>query len=138
MGLLEHNLEILRRMQDLRPIESKLRRIFVEGKRRQLERGVDARGVAFAPLKPSTREHRAGTGPPLAPQGPNSDIATKYAVTFERVANGLVLLAGWPMAWIKYHVKGGPKLPRRDPTGFRDEDKTAGIRLIRDWVMRGG
>lgn len=137
MGLLEHNQEILKRMRDLRPVEPQLRRIFVEGKKRQLERGVDARGVAFAPLARSTQEHRAGQGPPLAPQGPNSAIVTTYRVTFEQTVNGLTMVASWPLAWIKYHVAGGRRLPRRDPTGFRPEDKAEAMRVVQDYVMRG-
>jgi hypothetical protein len=137
MTLLDHNREILARMRDIRPIEPELRRIFVEGKRRQLERGVDAQGRQFTPLKPATREHRAGTGPPLAPQGVNSDIVTRYTVSFQQVADGLVVLAGWPMAWVKYHVSGTRTLPRRDPSGFRPEDQREAMRRLRDYVMRG-
>ena len=124
-------------MQDLRPVEHRLRQVFVEGKRFQLTRGVDARGVAFAPLKPSTQQHRSGTGPPLAPQGVNSDIVTRYDVRIEQAVNGLVLLAGWPMAWVKYHREGGRNLPRRDPGGFREEDKRDAMKIIRDWVVNG-
>lgn len=135
--LLDHNRDILRRMRDLRPVEPQLRRIFIEGKRRQLERGVDARGAAFAPLKPSTRERRAGAGPPLAPQGVNSEIVARYSVSFERAVNGLVLVAGWPMSWVKYHVTGTRYMPKRDPSGFRPEDQRDAMRVIRDHVMRG-
>lgn len=137
MGLLEHNRDILRRMRDLRPVEPQLRRIFVEGKRDQLTRGVDAQGRAFEPIKPATREHRAGSGPPLAPQGVNSDIVTRYTVQLQQVANGLAVVAGWPMAWVKYHVSGGRRLPRRDPSGFRPQDKAEAMRRIRDYIMRG-
>ena len=135
--LLEHNTEILRRMQDLRPIQPELRRIFQEGKRFQLLRGQDAAGRAFQPIKPATRDDRQGAGPPLAPQGPNADIVTKYTITFDVLRNGLVMAAGWPMAWVKYHVTGGPKLPRRDPSGFREEDKRDAMIILNGWIMKG-
>jgi hypothetical protein len=137
MTLLEHNTEILRRMQDLRPIEPALKRIFEEGKRFQLLRGTDAQGRSFQPIKPATREERRGAGPPLAPQGPNADIVTRYAVRFENAAYTLVVIAGWPMEWVRYHIHGGPKLPRRDPSGFREQDKKEAMKVMQDWVMKG-
>ena len=130
-------MEILARMQDLRPIQPELRRIFQEGKRFQLLRGQDAQGRSFKPIKPATREERRGQGPPLAPQGPNADIVTKYTITFDVLKNGLVMAAGWPMAWVKYHVTGGPKLPRRDPSGFRAQDQKEAMQVMSDYVMKG-
>ena len=137
MTLLEHNTEILARMQDLRPIEPRLKQIFESGKREQLERGVDVRGRKFATLKPATREHREGTGPPLAPQGDLADIITKYKVRFEDAAGKLVVIAGWPMEWVKYHIEGKPPLPRRDPSGFREEDKRVAMLIMQGWIMKG-
>lgn len=133
--LLERNLAILRRMEDLRALENRVRTILVEGKRDQLQRGVDVRGVPFAGIAPSTRKGRKGNGPPLAPQGPNADIVRKFNVQVERVPEGLKVRMGWPMAWIKYHTAGGKLLPRRDPTGVRERDRRAIQRALREWVM---
>lgn len=135
--LLDRNQLILRRLADLRPIEPRLRQIFVEGKRFHLLRGTDAAGRPFQAVKPETAKRRGGTGPPLAPRGASSRIVADYRVDFERVGNGLRVVAGWPMGWVQHHKTGGRRLPRRDPGGFRQIDMREAMRVLRRWVMHG-
>jgi hypothetical protein len=47
------------------------------------------------------------------------------------------MIASWPMAWVKYAVTGTRTMPRRDPGGFREQDKRAAMTVFREWVMRG-
>ncbi|OJW10317.1 MAG: hypothetical protein BGO49_07150 [Planctomycetales bacterium 71-10] len=135
MGLLERNREILARMRDLRPVESKLRAIFEAGKRDQLQRGVDAQGKAFAPLRPGTLKGR-GLGPPLAP--PGSRIVSGYRVRIEFPRAGVRIVGEWPgVPFVKYHASGTRKMVARNPGGFRGEDVGAGVKVVRDYVMTG-
>lgn len=135
--LLRHNREILARGRNLAPLEPELRRIYVEGKRAQLLAGRDAQGGEFAAIKPATAKSRGGAGPPLAPRGAASDIISRYSVRFEWLSSVVRIVAGWPMNWVQYHRTGTSRMPRRDPGGFRPQDRKAAMDLVREYVMRG-
>lgn len=135
--LLERNQTLLRRIADVRPIEPRIRQIYLDGKRFHLLRGTDAQGRPFAPVKPATAKRRGGSGPPLAPRGSASRVIADYQVHLERLPNGFRVSSGWPMAWMRYHRTGGRNLPQRDPGGFREIDKREAMRVLREWVMNG-
>jgi hypothetical protein len=138
MTLLERNTEILARLGRLQEVAEPIAQIFREGKREQLLAGADAGGFPFAPLAPSTLSHRQGSGPPLAPNGSSSRVITGYVVSVEVDARGLTISAGWPaLDWIKYHRTGTKRMPKRDPGGFRDQDKAAATKVIEEFIFRG-
>jgi len=111
--------------------------VFVEGKRSQLLAGVDADGVPFAPLQPSTlRSRTRGPGGPLTPDGDASEIITGYAVTVTPAPEQVRIEAGWPgLPWVRYHQGGTARMARRDPGGFRREDAAEALRMFRDHIM---
>lgn len=135
--LLERNQGILDRLANLQAIEPRLRRIFVEGKREHLLQGLDAQGLRFRPLAASTLARREGQGPPLAPRFASSEIVAAYAVNFAYPGHTVIVSAGWPMEWVRYHVTGGARLPRRNPGGFRRQDVQESTRVIREYLFRG-
>lgn len=137
MTLLEKYRDVLRRAEDVHPLEPRVRQIITEGKRDQLQRGVDVQGKPFVGVAPSTRKTRGGIGPPLAPRGAQSRIVREFTVRFERAREGLVVVMGWPMEWVKYHVTGTRHMPRRDPTGVRERDRRAILRALSEWVRKG-
>jgi hypothetical protein len=134
----QHFAEILERVRNPAPLESDLADLLERGKAEQLLSGHDATGHPFAPLAPSTLKRRPGTGPPLAPRGASSAIITQYVVTVSAAAGRLIASAGWPsLSWVRYHITGGPRLPQRNPSGFRDQDKAAALTTFKEWLIRG-
>ena len=135
--LLERNRGILDRIRKLNVLEPRLRDLFTRGKREHLLQGMSAQGIRFAPLKPSTLAHRHGSGPPLAPQFATSEIIAAYRVEFEFRENRLTITAGWPMEWVHYHATGTARMARRDPGGFREQDKREALRITREYIFNG-
>jgi hypothetical protein len=135
--LLQRNLGILSRLRNLKPIEPKLRRLFEQGKREHLTTGRSATMTPFVPLARSTLEQPRQSPMPLLKHGPSSSIITRYELAFSYKESSLIISAGWPMKWVRYHQVGGPHLPRRDPGGFRAEDKRESMRILREWVVNG-
>jgi hypothetical protein len=133
--LLQRNTGILQRMKNLAPLAPKLESLFTAGKREQLKDGRDSRGNSFMPLARSTMEQPRQSSTPFLKHGDSSTILTRYEVSVRFHTGEVTVSAGWPMTWIHYHVVGGPHLPRRDPTGFRDEDKKRALAMVRDYVM---
>ncbi|WP_165071821.1 hypothetical protein [Paludisphaera rhizosphaerae] len=125
------------RLDDLSPLEPRLRQIYTDGKREQLLQGKDAQGGDFVPVKPSTVKTRGGAGPPLAPHGEASWIVSGYRVWFERIPATLRIIAGWSLDWVKYHEAGTRHMPKRDPGGFREQDRRAAFDALRKWIYRG-
>jgi hypothetical protein len=134
---LERNRLILARVQNLGPVKQLVERIFVAGKREQLERGVDSLGRSFAPLAASTVKTRGGTGPPLAPRRAASRIEARYEAHATVEATKVKVSAGWPgLDWVRYHVTGTRRMPRRDPSGFREQDKQQAAVTVREFLMK--
>jgi hypothetical protein len=133
--LLGRNLGILSRLRNLKPIEPKLRRLFEQGKREHLMTGRSATMTPFQPLARSTLAEPRQSPMPLLKHGPSSSIITRYELSFAYKESSLIISAGWPMKWVRYHQVGGPHLPRRDPGGFRREDLRESARILREWVM---
>jgi hypothetical protein len=133
-----HTTGTLARLENLTPLEPELERIFRRGKREQILTGRSSTGRPFAPLARSTLERgpRQSTLPFLA-RGQSSSLLTRYQVDVTFASASVTVSAGWPMRWVKYHVTGGPKLPRRDPTGFRQEDIDTAKRVFREYVTMG-
>jgi hypothetical protein len=134
--ILERTKLILARIQDLSAVRPQVEQIFVAGKREQLERGVDCHGSPFAPLAESTLKSRGGTGPPLAPRRAASRIESGYVATATVSPTRIKVSAGWPgLDWVRHHVTGGRRLPRRDPSGFREQDKQKAAVAVREFLM---
>lgn len=135
--LLERNQGILSRIRNLKVLEPKLRDIFIRGKREHLLQGMSAEGLRFAPLKPSTLRQRRGGGPPLSPQFGSSEIIVAYRVDITFAENSVTVTGGWPMDWVHYHVTGTSHMARRDPGGFREQDKREALRVTREYIFNG-
>jgi hypothetical protein len=135
--LLQRNQGILDRIHSMQSIAPQVEQIFVDGKRRQLERGQDARGVGFTRLAPSTLKQPRQSSTPFLKSGMASSIIVKYTVKVTMEAARLIVTAGWPMDWVRYHVEGGKHLPRRDVGGFREQDRAEAMRRVREWIFQG-
>jgi hypothetical protein len=129
--------QILDRLGRLKEVAEPVRQIFLHGKREQLLAGTDAQGVAFAPLAPSTLTRRDGFGPPLVPHGSHSRLITGYVVTVEVHGTELAIDGDWPgLDWVKYHVSGTKHMPKRDPGGFREQDKVKAAATVQEFLFR--
>src|SRR4051812_28746900 len=106
-ALLDRNLGIARRAENLEPIAERIKVLLMDGKRDQLLSGDDAEGRPFAPLAPSTLRHRGGPSTPLVPHGSGSRLITMYRVTVSAFARRLEISAGWPgLDFVRYLREG--------------------------------
>lgn len=123
---------LIDRAANLDPIAGRVREIFARGKREQLLAGVDSDGRPFDPLAPSTLKGDPGRSrTPLVPHGANSRLITGYVVTTETSQGRLIVSAGWPgLDFVKYLRAGTRWMPRRDPGGFRAQDKAEALRIL--------
>jgi hypothetical protein len=135
--ILDRNRAILDRIGDLRPIGEKIRSIFVAGKREQLLSARDHEGTPFLTLAKSTLARPRQSPLPFLCHGASSSLIVNYQVDVSFAAAAVTVQAGWPMDWVRYHITGTRKMPRRDPSGFRDEDKRQAIAVLREWVING-
>jgi hypothetical protein len=102
--------------------------------RRGLMEGKDADDRDFAPLAASTlKDRNRGSGPPLVPHGPSSRIANALRLTWETVAGAMTLVGRLEgPEWMRYHLSGTSRLPRRDFAGIRPSTlKTVAARFAR-------
>ncbi len=140
MTLLEHNTQIAARIDRPSPsVLDRVKDVLVRGKREQLLAGHDAQGSTFAALRPSTlASGRRGAGGPLVPDGEASRIITGYVVTLTPEPARIVVEAGWPgLDWVRYHRTGTSRMTRRDPGGFRPQDKAQAMNLWQEEIFRG-
>lgn len=129
---------ILARMNNTRPVHGKIQRIFLDGKKEQLLRGVDWRGKRFERLKPSTLKRRKGKGPPLVPRGEDSRPITHYYVIVDPAGPGRVAVeADWHLPWMKYHNSGTKNMAARPAGGFRSQDVEKAAEALDEWIMKG-
>jgi hypothetical protein len=136
MRLLQKYQGIADRIERPAPIAERVGALFEAGKRVQLSLGVDAEGTPFAPLAASTLRYR-GPGEPLDP--PGSRIASGYRVEVQAEPARLVVRAGWPgVDFVQYHQSGTRNMPRRDPGGFRDEDRFKALEEWRGYIYDPG
>ena len=136
--LLERNTGILRRIDDLSPIGERVADVLRRGKREHLLMGVDWTGAPFAPLAPSTlKSKRRGTGPALVPDGDASSLIIHYEVTAVAEPGRLIMTAGWPFGYVRYLASGTRRMPRRDPGGFREEDRVASMAIVKEYLFGG-
>jgi hypothetical protein len=84
--------------------------------------GVDRFGRPLAPLGKwayGAAFRRRGNGPVLAPHGLESRIITHFRYAWNWVGDHYEFVAGWKdLPWMRYHIEGGPHLPRRDEGGI--------------------
>ena len=129
--------ELARKAGDLTPLREPVREILVRGNRERALAGTDVQGRRFAPLAPSTLRRRVGTGPPLAPRYQSSRVVTEYEVDIRAGEGQLSFIAGWPgVSWMEHHHTGTPRMPRRDPYGFRQRDLDAVRALLKAHMRR--
>jgi hypothetical protein len=99
--------------------------------------GTDRHGQPLAPLRPSTLERRKGDGPPLAPLGGGSRVATQYVTTHEiNSENDQSVYAGWSMPdWLWAHLQGNESrnLAQRDIGGIRPATWDRITRAVDEW-----
>jgi len=123
MGKISDRLsDIARNAGDLTPLREPVRNALKDGNRADRLAGLDWEGRPFKDLAPSTLERRRKqglNGPPLAAHGPTARIITKFFVDVRAGVGRLTFTGSWPMDWVRFHVTGSRRLPRRDPMGFR-------------------
>ena len=95
-----------------------------------LERNVDRYGRPRAKLARSTLMREPIRGPSLIPRGvTRSAIFRKWSAAITVRGGRARLSAGWDnLPWIRYHLDGTDKIPRRDVGGITPR----GWRAIRD------
>lgn len=126
---------LLERIERPGPAADRVAEIFRAGKREQLLGGLDAHGVPFAPLKPTTLANpRRRPGGPLIPGGPGADLIVHYQVTVTPSSGSLEVSAGWPFPFVRYLRSGTSRMVARDPGGFRDEDRSKALQALSDHV----
>ncbi len=136
--LLDRNTQIAARIDRAPPsVLEHIKDVLVRGKRETLLAGRSATGEPFAALRPSTlASGRRGAGGPLVPDGEASRLITGYVVTTTAEPTKIVVAAGWPgLDWVRYHATGTSRMARRDPTGFRAEDKAEAMRLWKESIF---
>lgn len=135
-AILDRLTDLARRCGDLSPIAPQVRDVFLLGNRERAMAGTDAAGRPFAPLARSTLKHRHGSGPPQAPT-PSAQIITGCEISVQAGPGRLSITQSWPgVRWVEYAISGTRRMPRRDPTGFRDQDKTKVAALMNDYITR--
>ena len=136
MGVLKDKYEsIARRVTDLRPVVEPLRSLFREGKRAHLLQGEDAQGLRYAPPAPATIERR-GPGTVLVPHDDASRLITHLTIVIDVSPTRLQVYQAWPdLDWVRYHKTGTPRMPRRNPDGFRAEDRVHALQLIEKYAF---
>lgn len=96
--------------------------------------GVDRLGESidsYAPLAESTVKRRKGTGPALAPRGPDSRVVTGFQTDKEVSPNRAIVRSGFVgQPWIVHHIDGAGRNPQRDVGGPREE---AAARIQAEW-----
>lgn len=137
--LLDRNLGIARRAEQLGPLAPALADILRRGKRDQLLAGRDARGSAYAQLAASTlRRKGRRSAVPLVGDGEASGLIVGYAVEITEHAGRLTVDAGWPgRPYVQYLRSGTRRMPARDPGGFRPEDLAECTERLRRHVLDG-
>lgn len=129
--------ELSQRVADLTPLIEPVRTILIDGNRERSLAGTDVNGVPFAPVKPSTMLRRGGDGPPLAPRRAGSREVTGYVVEIRTGGGSLTFTGSWPdQPWMEYHHTGTPRMPKRDPYGFREQDLERVRALLRAHIVR--
>lgn len=104
-----------------------LKSIVLTDHRDKMLRSVDRYGIPFTPLAASTlRNPKRGPDPrPLIPHGAASRFITNVEAVWEMLSrvNTLVvrfvnIVNKYGVSFAQYHMTGGPRLPRRDPSGI--------------------
>jgi hypothetical protein len=129
---------------NLRPLAEQV----AEVARRQNEdarsAGLDRDGVPYVPLAPATMKRRVRQGrlgPPLAPDGGGSPIATGFrAEVVERTPYDLDVVCNWPsVPWAGFHNDLGDArthLPVRDSRGLTPAAHAEVVDALNEFVAR--
>ena len=127
---------------DLTELAVIVREIMIEDNIEARLAGVDADGVGLIEISESTRKRRArrgdGDGPPLVPNGSDSEAIKGFQVDiFDVGEQAKLLLGSWPNApWMHYHVTGAPghNMPRRDIVGLQPECMEKIQKAMNEWL----
>lgn len=89
------------------------KRILRVGRMRAALRGTDKDGRPLTPVSRETEKRRArarkGSGPPLAPDGPDSSTVQDFEVAGRASGNKVHLAVDWPNSpWVGHHARGIP------------------------------
>lgn len=141
--LLDRLGQLAGRSRDLRPLVPRVRQTILDANKERALRGVDWEGKPYARLAPATLADRRRKGyppgPPLVRQGLAARVIAACEVSvIPRGDNSLTFTKGWPeVPWMEFHITGTPRMPRRDPLGF-GQDELARVRaLLPRWVISG-
>lgn len=134
--------EVLGRLGDLSPIAGPAERLAWAANRDRLLQGLDPRGDAFAPLRPSTladrRRRGCPPGPPLLRHGEASRAIAGCAVDAFPGPGRLAVSKSWPgFPAMRYHISGTPTMPARDPSGFSPVEVAELLKLAAAFALRG-
>jgi hypothetical protein len=136
--LLERNRGILGRVDAPGPVAGRIAEVLRDGKREHLLAGVDSQGVPFAPLARSTvADPRRRPGGPLVPGEAAADLIVHYRVDVTIEPGRVTCSAGWPFGFVRYLRSGTRKMPRRDPGGFRGQDRSGAMATLKEFLFRG-
>jgi hypothetical protein len=128
--------EVLGRVRDLGPLAGPVGRSLWEANRDRALLGVDPGGNPLAPLSRSTLEDRRRRGfppgPPLVRRGLDSGLIRGCAIEATPGEGRVEFRKSWPgVPSMSYHVRGTPRMPRRDPLGWGSEVADARAALMR-------
>lgn len=137
MKLSQRLSERARRCEDLSPLAAPVRDLVSQDNREAIMAGQDCDGHRVADLSPWTIATRKGTGPPRAPRGTSSRMVADLVVSVLSGVGRLSYTKSWPMDWVRFHMDGTRKMPRRDPSGVRPAARAAIHERLAAFV-RGG
>lgn len=104
---------------DLKGLEGRIRSIVQDQNKEDRLEGVDREGGHLIGLAPSTLKKRKGSPIPFVEHGVASRVIANLIVHVEASPGRLQVQASWlAMPWLKYHITGGPVIPKRDFAGF--------------------
>lgn len=141
-GILGRLAEVLGRLGDLSPIAPAAERLVWAANRDRLLQGLDPRGDALAPLRPSTladrRRKGCPPGPPLLRHGEASRAIAGCRVDAFPGPGRLEVAKSWPtVPFMQFHISGTPTMPRRDPSGFGGAEVAELLKLAAAYALRG-
>lgn len=116
----------------IRRARNRLGELLVRAKRRELQRGIDADGAKFAPVKAPRPD--GATGPPLSPHYGMSRLRRNVAFAVNK-AGVTIFWRGFARKLAGWHTfKQGPRaLPVRKVVGLSPAEQRRVRREIADW-----
>jgi hypothetical protein len=104
---------------DLSPLRSEITRIVQETNKEDRLNGDDIHGGYLLALAPSTLARRKGSPIPFVEHGAASRVVANLVVMVDISPGKLAVGVKWlGTPWLRYHLEGGPVIPKRDIMGL--------------------